>query len=642
MARTANCPSCGAAVVFRSAGSILAVCEYCQSTLVRQDQKLEDIGKMAALAEDRSPLQLGAEGRWQGVHFALIGRIQLKYSQGLWNEWYLLFDDMRSGWLSEAGGEFVISFLQPPGGAAPAFADLQPDQDVSVGGRVWRITNVENAECVAGEGELPFKVGAGYAAPVADLRAGDDFATLDYSESPPLFFVGRPIRLAELAMSGLREEGAVADGPALATSVFRCPSCASPLSARNAEIKAVGCASCGAVVDTSDKNYQLISKALGQDEERYAPRLPLGTSGTLDGQAVEVIGFLVKQTQSGGLTYRWREYLLAATNGDARGTYRWLVEENGHWNVCDVLSRALRPGPGKVRYDNEDFRHFSSCSAEVVQVQGEFTWRVARGETNAVSDYVAPPRMISCEKNEREVVWSLSRYLTPAEIGAAFALKVPLPEAVGVYADQPSPWAEVHRRTSRLFWRFTLIALVLQVVALFAFSGQTLQRQQLRLTPETGGESSVTTPVFDVKKAGKVTVRTETALNNNWIGLNLALVDQQSGAVWPASREISYYSGVEDNERWSEGDKSDEVAFTDVPPGRYALVVEPDFSPETHAPVPATLEIRSGGANWSNYLLASLYFLIFPIYTWIRRAGFETRRWAESDHAPADSDDDDD
>ena len=64
MARTAACPSCGAPVVFKSAASIFAVCEYCQSTLVRHDQALEDIGKMAALAEDRSPLQLGSEGHW--------------------------------------------------------------------------------------------------------------------------------------------------------------------------------------------------------------------------------------------------------------------------------------------------------------------------------------------------------------------------------------------------------------------------------------------------------------------------------------------------------------------------------------------------------------------------------------------------
>ena len=128
MALSASCPSCGAPVVFKSAASIFAVCDYCQSTLVRHDQALEDIGKMAALVEDRSPLQLGAEGSYRGVHFALIGRIQLKYSQGYWNEWHLLFDDMRTGWLSEAGGEYVLTFAQQVQELLPKFAELKIGQ----------------------------------------------------------------------------------------------------------------------------------------------------------------------------------------------------------------------------------------------------------------------------------------------------------------------------------------------------------------------------------------------------------------------------------------------------------------------------------------------------------------------------------
>jgi len=108
MGKTARCPSCGAPVEFKSVASVLAVCDFCQSTLVRQGEELENLGKMAELLGDRSPLQRGAEGRWNGLHFGLIGRIQLKYDQGLWNEWHLLFDDGKSGWLSEAGGESIL------------------------------------------------------------------------------------------------------------------------------------------------------------------------------------------------------------------------------------------------------------------------------------------------------------------------------------------------------------------------------------------------------------------------------------------------------------------------------------------------------------------------------------------------------
>ena len=83
---SANCPSCGAPVEFKSTTSFHAVCAFCQSTLVRHGGNLENLGRMADLIEDTSPIQLGTEGVFKGVHFAVIGRIQLRYAAGLWNE----------------------------------------------------------------------------------------------------------------------------------------------------------------------------------------------------------------------------------------------------------------------------------------------------------------------------------------------------------------------------------------------------------------------------------------------------------------------------------------------------------------------------------------------------------------------------
>src|SRR5262245_10862881 len=107
----ASCPSCGAPVRFRGASSVIAVCAYCQSTLVRDGTKREDIGKQAELFDDASRLQIGSEGRHKGVHFGVIGRIQYRYGAGVWSEWYLLFDDRRDGWLTDANGNYVITYL---------------------------------------------------------------------------------------------------------------------------------------------------------------------------------------------------------------------------------------------------------------------------------------------------------------------------------------------------------------------------------------------------------------------------------------------------------------------------------------------------------------------------------------------------
>ena len=201
-----ECPACGARVSFQSGASILAVCEFCRSTLVRHDLNLENAGRMAELQEDGSPVQLRAEGKYRHVHFAVVGRIQIRFPSGTWNEWHLLFDDMRNGWLGEAQGNYAISFLAEVPEKIPDFQSLRAGQTLQLNGRKFQITNLDSAFCVAGEGELPFKVGTGFEAPVADMIGeGNSFATLDFSEDSPLVFLGEYVEFEQLSLTGLRE-----------------------------------------------------------------------------------------------------------------------------------------------------------------------------------------------------------------------------------------------------------------------------------------------------------------------------------------------------------------------------------------------------------------------------------------------------
>ncbi|MBL8403103.1 MAG: DUF4178 domain-containing protein, partial [Dechloromonas sp.] len=525
MALSASCPSCGAPVLFKSASSIFAVCAYCQSTLVRHDQALEDIGKMAVLVEDRSPLQLGSEGQYKGVHFALIGRIQLKYNQGTWNEWHLLFDDMRTGWLSEAGGEYVLTFMEQVREPLPAFAALKIGQRLQVASRAWTVSNLENAECIAGQGELPFKVGAGYPLAAADLRNESHFATLDYSETPPLLFVGEAVEFKSLRMANLRD-GMAVPVAAVAVEVFRCPVCGAPMQARSKDIVAVGCASCGTVVATTDRNYQVLSRAAVVHREAYVPRLPIGSKGVLDGKPVEVIGFLVKRAADAGMSYSWREYLLSGENG----TYRWLTEYNGHWNVVDVMSRPPTTRGvievDSIRHGGELFKHFlTTPAAEVIQVTGEFTWRVKCGETNRVVDYVAPPLMLSQERSGKDLSWSQACYIQPATIASAFGLSGGLPEPIGVFANQPNPWADTTRRIWLLFAKFLLAAVLVQAFFMLVSTEKLLLRQDFTFEPRSNEE--VQTREFQITgKPRKIAVRQSTSLDNNWIGIDLLLVNK--------------------------------------------------------------------------------------------------------------------
>lgn len=134
----AACPHCGAPVEFRSAAAPAAVCSFCRSTLARDGETLRRIGESAELFDDHSPLQLGAAGRYQGAAFTVVGRLQLRYAQGVWNEWHALFDTGRSGWLSEDNGRYVIAFDVPLAGAdVPEPRALQPGVRCLIDGRPW-------------------------------------------------------------------------------------------------------------------------------------------------------------------------------------------------------------------------------------------------------------------------------------------------------------------------------------------------------------------------------------------------------------------------------------------------------------------------------------------------------------------------
>jgi len=636
MARLARCPSCGAPVEFKSVASVLAVCDYCQSTLLQDGAALQNLGKMAALVEDRSPLQRGAEGRWQGRQFGLIGRIQLNWDQGLWNEWHILFDDMKSGWLSEANGEYVVSEAKRVSEALPAFDQLELGRLYMIDGRAFTLTNLLTATCVSGEGELPFKVGAGYPAPVADLR--DDqgaFATLDYSDDPakPLVFIGEPVAFKSLAWANLRDLSALPQ-PTLKARSFACPTCGAPLQVTHEKIETVGCGSCGAVLDTRNEKVAQIAQA--QRQLLAAPLIPLGTKGSLQGEAVEVIGYMSRSTESDGVHYYWREYVLAAPEG----RFVWLTEYDGHWNVARVLSRTLRAGAGQVRLDGEDFKHFSSYQASVDYVIGEFPWRVTLDETATVHDYVLPPRMLSQEVTPNEQTWSLCDYIEPGEIVAAFGLKTALPPPRGVYANQINPHEENHRRTCSRFWKFSLAATAIYILLLIIGPGANLTTQPVSYGPNDDDEPKLTREIPLPRGARRLEISHSTNLTNNWVGLNMTLVNKDTGDAWQAYREISRYEGVDGGESWSEGSRDDEVIFTDLPPGTYVLAEEPEMDPLAPR-VGAEIKIATAGPRWSSLLLVVIFLMLFPIWTRMRKGGFEVRRWAESDHPIVTSSEDD-
>jgi hypothetical protein len=201
----ANCPNCGAKIVFQRSSSVQTVCEYCKSVLIRTDVDLKKVGQVADLPPDISPIQLNTEGIYRDKSFVVIGRILYEYDQGGWNEWHFVTNDGKSGWLSDAQEEYAVSFLTTVQ-KLPAESQLQVGERFNWSGDCYSLSVITKAHYRGVQGELPFEYWDKTDVSFADFRTTSrKFATLDYSDEAPSLYLGEFVEFEDLKLKNLRQ-----------------------------------------------------------------------------------------------------------------------------------------------------------------------------------------------------------------------------------------------------------------------------------------------------------------------------------------------------------------------------------------------------------------------------------------------------
>ncbi|MEO8380372.1 MAG: DUF4178 domain-containing protein [Acidobacteriota bacterium] len=635
----ASCPSCGAQVEFAIGSSEVVICGTCRSIVARTDRRIEDHGKVAALVDTGSPLQVGTTGRFRGQGFRISGRTQLRHQAGgIWDEWYAALDDGRWAWLAEAQGRFYVTFKVA--GDAPAIDTIAPGERILDD---LTVAEIGAAELLSGEGELPWTPEAGSVYRYADLTGPHNrFATIDYSEEPPLLFKGEETTLAELGISG---EAARPGRAALIT--LNCSQCGGALELRAPDqAERIWCPYCGAGHDITNGKLQFFAKL---KKARVQPVIRLGSTGKIAGQLYVVAGFLQRAVRF-DRDYFWTEYLLY---NRAEG-YRWLVQSDDHWSFVtplrpgEVLDGDPRGAARTVSYDGHSYRIFQQATARVTYVMGEFYWKVAVGEQADTADYVRAPFGISKEltrSGAKEIAYSHARYAQSREIEEAFNIQN-LTRPAGVGPIQPFTGAKLGGT-----WAIMLALLLATAI----FVGVTRSRRDVlsqtydlstATRPEGAPENArvLFSEPFELSGEKNFEVRAESALSNTWLYLGMDLVDDASGQLQSFELPLEYYSGVDGGESWSEGSRSGRIVLSHPPKGRYVLRVEGQW--EAGKPPPAvTLRAREGVFRISHFLLAFIAVSVFPGLALLRQISFESQRWKDSSFTPfgqLNADDDDD
>lgn len=630
MSYEARCPSCGAEIVFRLGASLLRVCEHCGVAVARKGADLASYGRVAALIPTPSVLKLAAEGHYEGAPpFSLAGRLQMDHGSGTWDEWLLAFQDGNWAWLSESQGRFHY-MGQAPLPPAPDFEELRVGQTLDLGPPgTFVVTETRTARFVTAEGELPFDIEPGSALNYVDLSGpGGQLATLDYGtgRTAEALYVGREVNVEELGLKGLpseEERRKKAVGQALS-----CTQCGGPLEIRAPDqTQRVACPYCGSLLDAT-RGFAVL-EAL--ERARVKPIIPLGTKGRIAGAEWTVIGFMERSASVEGIRYPWREYLLY----QPRKGFRWLTETGGHWSFVEPVNAGdVRETEGSTaNHDGREFKHFQSAVAQVDHVVGEFYWAVARGDASGTHDYVAPPLFLSKETTEAEITWSLGTYQEPETIWKAFGLRGERREPEGVAPNQPWPRGEDAKAVHSAALLF-LGAICLAFLGIAMAGGRTVHTESVSIphgAAPGAPESALFTDDFLVQERGNLQVRVKAPVDNSWLYLGGALINEETGEVDEFDVEVSYYHGSDGDGAWSEGHGEATRYLASVPPGRYVMRLEPQWEPG-RAPPGYDLTVRSRVPRFYQAVLAAVAVALWPALLAWRRFRFEMQRWSESDH----------
>lgn len=401
-----SCPSCGAEVKFRSHASVMAVCEYCNTSVLKDADAVKDLGKMSSVLEDYSPVQIGTAGVLGGRAFTVVGRIQLRYDAGMWNEWYLLFDDASTAWLGDSSGMFTVTTARQVEGELPAFEQLAPGRNYRIGADYYTAAEIRTADCIGGQGELPFKVGAGWQARVADFRRGGQFLTLDYSDGPrPVVYTGIAVALDSLQCQLLRDEEQIQHSAGRyrgKLDALDCPSCGSAIRYLPGMTAHLVCPACRAQVDAASPKAQVL--AAGERVAAVATTLELGAQAKVNNQDISVIGVMRRADDEGA---QWTEYLLYAP----RAGFSWLVETDEGWSRADVMAEWPQfddPSGQTLAVDKARFNKLYEYGAQVTFAAGAFNWRVQVGDRCHVAEFASGPVRLAAETTAAEMTWSRS------------------------------------------------------------------------------------------------------------------------------------------------------------------------------------------------------------------------------------------
>jgi hypothetical protein len=613
-----QCPTCGARQELRNPGVVVLVCAYCQTTLYREDAALR-AGERSIVAEPRSAIRVGGDGKLLGERVVVVGRLQFSHDSGHWDEWLLESPNGDAIWLVEDAKSYTLEI--PYEKALPeGAADTSVGHSFVIGGQSYTVRETGWATCSGGEGQLPRGFTPGERTRYIDAATPDGAGVFTMevdSEGEVSAWSGRPVPFADVEF---KADEVPHTGPAEAARNLSCPECGGQLGwpTELEQPKTLACSHCTAVLNLSDAHPTLTGKRNCALEKHFD--LEIGDQGEVLGTACEVIGRLYYSEHDSDPTL---EYLLWSK---AVG-YRWLAHYAGNWTVAQPTGQGppwtdvqRLKAKDKVEISGTTFQFFERGSLELKYVDGALPWEAALGDRTQYATFISPSRGITLEKSGSEVECFVAQHVDGQ----------PLLESFGRADKHCPPWEIGALRPNPLEpWKLRILAVIFLFGVgnlLLASSAHLPGADLVRVTVSgsTGDEPIVSEPFSIPEGTHIIGFHLDAAVDNGWVYVTGELLDSSGESVLGVTgAEVSYYHGYSGGESWSEGSKSERALLRAPAPGTYRFAV----SKEGDQAAAVQIALTRGDRMVRYPLILGLLLLFYPCWAIVKSAGFESRRW---------------
>ncbi len=518
-----------------------------------------------------SPIQIGTQGSFRGRAFRVIELFRKWTNQESWNEWQIQFESQEKAWIKESQGTwFLFQFLPEA---------LIENQALSAG---EEIAFQENKFVVRKIHKLSFEInGRIHHSTLFDLASGPVLLNIEDLEGQRLISQGEKIEFKELKAQNLRPLDA---GHRI--QKISCPNCHVSILIRYKSFsqRAV-CRSCLSLIDMSSDD--LIALTQINTKFKFEPLLNIGASATLLGDTFEVIGCLRFSKSSGPIT----KYLMFSPYK----SYRWLLEERGHWTFSRPLDDPPSIDMPKVSYRKQNYKFSQTSELFLEFAIGEFFWPLAKNESLTTQEFIAPPFLLSFETRHSDMQVYLGRYISSRQVRSAFNLVHSLPEAEGIIAHEASPFHHYLKEFFVLNLIFLIVCFFIQIRN-NQVPEKSVHESHITSSNESS-ESLQSTEPFEVRGGPSA----------------LAIAIQSS----PIRKLEVDLSEIRSKTKYSLQTKTDKSEFliSSIPSGVYFLSFRPPEPSPRHETY--NIQVFYGKKSWSNFLLAAILISLPTLFIFV-------------------------